>query len=153
MSETSTPTQWLLIDGWIINANFVCTALGTGKLPYNDYLKSPYLLIKLCVSKPGFVKSSHICWCVCVCSVYVCVWVCVRVCVCVCVRACMQSDFCKLLFFHMRLGSLPNHNVNNMAYSKISLIVTWTLSGTSILDTHTCTHLQANWINKTLSNP
>jgi len=39
--------------------NFVCTALGTGKLPHNDYLESPYLLTKLCASKPGFVKSSH----------------------------------------------------------------------------------------------
>jgi len=44
---------------WIIGENFVYTALGTGKLPHNDYLKSLYLLKKLCVSKPGFVKCSH----------------------------------------------------------------------------------------------
>jgi len=59
--ETCIPTQWLLIDGWIIGANFVCTALGTGKLPHNDYLKSPYLLKKVCASKSGFVISSHDC--------------------------------------------------------------------------------------------
>jgi len=41
VSETCTPTQWLLIDGWIIGANFICTGLGTGKLPHNNCLKSP----------------------------------------------------------------------------------------------------------------
>jgi len=51
VSETCTPTQWLLIDTWIIGVNFICTALGTGKLPHNDYLKSPYPLTKLCLVK------------------------------------------------------------------------------------------------------
>ena len=46
-----------------IGANFVCTAVGTGKLLHNDSLKSPYLLTKLCASKPCFVKFSHISFC------------------------------------------------------------------------------------------
>ena len=41
--------------------NFVCTAVGTGKLLHNASLKSPYLLTKLCALKSCFVKFSHIC--------------------------------------------------------------------------------------------
>jgi len=44
------------MDEYLVRISFA----GTGKLPHNDYLKSPYLLMKLCALKPGFVKSRHV---------------------------------------------------------------------------------------------